>query len=793
MSILGIRRAKLDVLHATDHPSQQGQDEMCCPVCCSQVTGCRLGQGWAFRCAGAYFIMFHYDQLSQQEQADALLPAHVFPVTGFGTLPETGEKVLSTKLVAAKKEIHRVPAASAVVTSPAMSWPMLNGTLPATSLSTFRLSSAGLYVATWSELVVWLQGAYSRWGQDQRLLMQADTASEIDDLTLQHQINVMEHKDFCRLISGETQVKTKHSLGQLFLWYAVYCWAARNQGLLPVHSLRVADNERVESCPLTREEWKKLITAALPNFRIIPTLGRVDPQQDESGSGAPAKLWKSMITSSQQQPAGTDEAARLQEAFDDVLHIPVSAIEVAASSLKQLLSDHRVNSQTLRALDSCRQPQQLHAAVKLVWRKLPSTTQAVVRADVREWVSMCAEAVPSTPTPADRFQFLQKCHAAINEAQAVSDWVTTALDLSTVLPRAVDPSPIAEVQCGRTFKAALIAISKQEDLTREHLRQALKGVQQVLEHAGAAPQPSQSYDWFLTDTATSAAGTAMVSPAAPPAVVERAVTALPTGPSPAKISSATSETSSAPSVTASSPVGAVIQPPVPPDAKALRANNLHRERTVQEYNALVNETMRPLTQFTSNDVAKGFGHVYVSADTFDKYFSTVDSIDIHHPGGWFLRLRGRSNAGELYKTDADFRAERRQQAVGMSKRQEKETGSVVPHTPPPQTPPAAQAQQSGPPAVPVLSQHPYMPWSPVPTPGPYYTSRWPSWEGSQPGYGAPPTPQAFQALQPPALPAPGTPSTTAVPTGALPEPTTWAEYAQAQNAPAEGAWRHGWA
>ena len=466
---------------------------------------------------------------------------------------------------------------------------------------------------------------------------------------------------------------------------------------------------------------------------------------------------------------------------------------MAASSLKQLLSEHRVSSRTLRALDSCRQPQQLHAAVKLVWRKLPSATQAIVRADVHEWVSMCAEAVPSTPTPADRFQFLQKCHAAINEAQAVSDWVTTALDLSTVLPRAVDPSPIAEVQCGRTFRAALIAISKQEDLTREHLRQALKGVQQVLEHAGAAPQPSQSYNWFLNDTATSAAGTAMVSPAAPPAVVERAVTALPTGPSPAKISSATLETSSAPSVTASSPVGAVIQPPVPPDARALRANNLHRERTVQEYNALLSETMRPLTQFTSNDVARGFGHVYVSADTFDKYFCTEDSIDIHHPGGWFLRLRGRSNAGELYKTDADFRAERRQQAVGMSKRQKTETGSVVPHTPPPKTYPTAQAQQGGPPAVPVSSQHPYMPWSPVPTPGPYYTSWWPSWEGSQPGYGAPPTPQAFQAPQPPALPTPGTTSTTAVPTGALPESTTWAEYAQAQNAPAEGAWRHGWA
>ena len=144
---------------------------------------------------------------------------------------------------------------------------------------------------------------------------------------------------------------------------------------------------------------------------------------------------------------------------------------------------------------------------------------------------------------------------------------------------------------------------------------------------------AQRRNRFLNDSKTPAAGTATVSPAAPPTVVEQAVPAPPTRPSPAKISSAISETSSVPSVTASSPLGAVIQPPVPPDARVLRANNLHRERMVQEHNALLSETMRPLTQFTSNDVACGFGHVYVSADTFDKYFSTVDSIDIHHPGG----------------------------------------------------------------------------------------------------------------------------------------------------------------
>ena len=98
---------------------------------------------------------------------------------------------------------------------------------------------------------------------------------------------------------------------------------------------------------------------------------------------------------------------------------------------------------------------------------------------------------------------------------------------------------------------------------------------------------------------------------------------------------------------------------------------------------------------------------------------------------------------ELYKTDTNFRAERRQQAVGVSKRQQTETGSVVPHTPPPETPPTAQVQQGSPPAMPVSSPHSYMPWSPSAAPSPYYTSRWPSWEGSPQGYGAPPASLAF--------------------------------------------------
>ena len=65
----------------------------------------------------------------------------------------------------------------------------------------------------------------------------------------------------------------------------------------------------------------------------------------------------------------------------------------------------------------------------------------------------------------------------------------------------------------------------------------------------------------------------------------------------------------------------------------------------------------------------------------------------------------------------------------------------------------------------------------------------PPWDNSLERYGAPQWPMAFQGPPSPTSPAPGTPSTTAVPTSALPESTTWAQYAQAPYAPAEGVWR----
>ena len=104
------------------------------------------------------------------------------------------------------------------------------------------------------------------------------------------------------------------------------------------------------------------------------------------------------------------------------------------------------------------------------------------------------------------------------------------------------------------------------------------------------------------------------------------------------------------------------QPAVPPDASVLRANNVHKERTADENNELLRGTLQPLTQFSATNVPRGLGHIYVTAEIFNEYYSTVDSVDIQHPGGWYLRLRDRSNSADLYNTDADLRTERRQAA-----------------------------------------------------------------------------------------------------------------------------------
>ena len=239
-------------------------------------------------------IMISFDQLRHEEQAHALQPAHVFPVTAAGRTPDTGELLLSAKLLvgAAKKELHRIPGAGPLSASMATFWPMLSGALPDTSAATLRSALPAVYVANWAENAVWMVSQFHQATHDDKCLMQAQIADQIIDSTLQHAIQVMPLREFLKHLSGTADIRIKHKLGQLIFWYAVYTYAARAQRKLPICQMTLTENDRVADCPLTRGKWLEHIQAAKSYLRIEPPLSLDNPEPQNTGA---TKVWKKIL------------------------------------------------------------------------------------------------------------------------------------------------------------------------------------------------------------------------------------------------------------------------------------------------------------------------------------------------------------------------------------------------------------------------------------------------------------------------------------------------------------------
>ena len=126
-------------------------------------------------------MALNFHQLSQQEQANAALPTHVFPITAVGRAPDTLDNIVSARVVQSKKEVHRIPANSGLIRSMSMWWPMFTGSLPVTSLATLKKGYPALGTNTYAELVSWLISEYSVWDEEKRILFQAEVADEAPD------------------------------------------------------------------------------------------------------------------------------------------------------------------------------------------------------------------------------------------------------------------------------------------------------------------------------------------------------------------------------------------------------------------------------------------------------------------------------------------------------------------------------------------------------------------------------------------------------------------------------------
>ena len=123
-------------------------------------------------CSGLLFIMvLDYAALSQSEQAQVVLPRHVFLLISLGRTPDTAFLVLAAKLYGKdKKQVHRIPYSASIVTGACTFYAIFLGMLPATSLPTLAISAPDMKVGDWRSWADWPVANWSKWSPDARVL-----------------------------------------------------------------------------------------------------------------------------------------------------------------------------------------------------------------------------------------------------------------------------------------------------------------------------------------------------------------------------------------------------------------------------------------------------------------------------------------------------------------------------------------------------------------------------------------------------------------------------------------------
>jgi hypothetical protein len=120
-----------------------------------------------------------FQELSQQAQAEAASADHAFPVMSVGKLPDSGEVVVTARIAATKKDVHRIPVTGGILQSMSLFWPMLTLALPGPSMATLRLALPNLGIDSWVDITGWIATQYPSWDDDAKHLFHGDVADEI--------------------------------------------------------------------------------------------------------------------------------------------------------------------------------------------------------------------------------------------------------------------------------------------------------------------------------------------------------------------------------------------------------------------------------------------------------------------------------------------------------------------------------------------------------------------------------------------------------------------------------------
>ena len=242
-----------------------------------------------------------FNQLSQQEQAAAISPAHAFPVMTVGKAIDSSDVLVSAKLPALKKEVHRIPANSGLLRSFSMFWPVLTASLPATSVATLKKGLPAVNFESWMEIVAWLLSVWPTWSDDQKIIFQAEVAEEVPDVDVGRWLASLTQEAFlcsflCEIKEKEKEKdRPKMKVLPILLWWSIYSWVSKTRGKEVICALRLDDDFNIKDTPLSIDDWVKLLKAVGPQMTAQNTFEKLVGTCEISPAPAPVDSWRLLL------------------------------------------------------------------------------------------------------------------------------------------------------------------------------------------------------------------------------------------------------------------------------------------------------------------------------------------------------------------------------------------------------------------------------------------------------------------------------------------------------------------
>lgn len=122
--------------------------------------------------------------------------------------------------------------------------------------------------------------------------------------------------------------------------------------------------------------------------------------------------------------------SKVETIIEEILYLPDFIASKASAALKELLIGHQCGGTTLKALDGVRLPQQLQAALRQIWSKVPSNQKLALVGPLTEWSNACLQLAPTAGiTAQDKLVALKGIQHSLSQLPADMDWIGLAYSI----------------------------------------------------------------------------------------------------------------------------------------------------------------------------------------------------------------------------------------------------------------------------------------------------------------------------------------------------------------------------